>query len=356
MKRSNPFDGRGAYTKFVRTCYERLVGREWFAYSDVVSNKERVDERIPISKCDYYGELKKAFSDVRRLIEEKVGKGSIETRGNNRNKEFRYVGALDNPLEDYQNASAIKDIKTYAQFCLDSAGFIPKEWMEYFLKDTLDLLKIKRRRKNSEQFISTSVDRELTNIHLLPLLYEAVRDRKILAIDYQPYDENSDQLVFHPHILKEHNGRWFLFGHAEGKNPEFGYNLALDRIVEVKNTPTSINYLIPPKGFYNDFFKDIVGVTHYKGHAPQEIVIRAHQNKIFKLTETKKIHPSQETIKPFTQYEEGEYGEFKLFVEPNNEFIGRVLQMGPGLEIITPPEIRALFKRRVLKMIELYED
>ena len=191
----------------------------------------------------------------------------------------------------------------------------------------------------------------------MPQLYEIIRDKQVLKVDYKPYDEEIETIIFHPHLLKEFNGRWFLFGHAEGKEPEFGYNLALDRI-ENFDWGKSIeqNYIYAPKGFYAEFFKNIVGVSHKPDDKPATIIIRATTHNIYKLTETKKIHHSQRTIKPFGQYEDGEYGEFELYVEPNNEFIGRILQMGDGFVVVSPIEIRELFRKRVKKMADLYKD
>jgi predicted DNA-binding transcriptional regulator YafY len=277
-------------------------------------------------------------------------------RGINRSKEFRYVGIINNPLEDFQNASAINNIRTYAQFCEDSAGFFPCSWLEYFFEDTLDLLKINQIKKNGEQIISSSIDRELTNIHLLPFLYETIRNKHVLSINYKPYDEELVTLEFHPHLLKEHNGRWFLFGHAEGKEPNLGYNLALDRISGEPIIIREIDkYESAPKGFYDNFFQNIVGVSHGKDETPVTIVVRATNHKVFKLVETKKIHHSQQVIRPFALYDDGEYGEFKLFVEINNEFIGRILQMGDGLVVVSPTEIKNIFKQRVEKLAKFYE-
>ena len=202
--RLNPFDGKEAYAKFVWASYSRFITRGWFSLADIMADhlKLKDSSKLPflVSKCDKYGELKKAFSDIVHLLEEKVGKGCIDTEGNNRCKRFRYIGGPDNPLEDLQNASAIKDLRTYAQFCEDSAGFFPRSWLDYFFEDTLDLLKIKRRKKSGEQFIASSIARELTNIEWLPMLYEAIRDKRILKIKYKSVGE---PLVFHPHILKE---------------------------------------------------------------------------------------------------------------------------------------------------------
>lgn len=361
MMRANPFDGKGIYTKFVWDVYRQLMSREWFTHADVMAVRLGLaspDElEWSISKCPHTGELRKAFRDTCQLVEEIAGEDCIETRGNNRAKEFRYVGKIDNPLEDLQNASAINDIRTYAQFCEDSAGFFPRVWLDYFFEDTLDLLKITRRRKDGEQMISSSIDRELTNVHLLPVLYEAIRDKRVLNIQYKPYEEDSISLTFHPHLLKEHNGRWFLFGHAANKIPEFGYNLALDRIEgEPEILPLSEKYVPAPKGFYNEFFRNIVGVSHLKDSKPCPVTIRATNYGVFKLTETKKIHHSQNTIKEFKKYEDGEYGEFSLYVEPNKEFIGRILQMGDGLVVTSPTEVRNMLRESVLKLADLYRD
>ena len=75
---------------------------------------------------------------------------------------------------------------------------------------------------------------------------------------------------------------------------------------------------------------------------------------MFKLTETKPIHQSQQTTIPFGKYEDGEYGEFTLCVELNNEFVGRILQMGAGLEIVGPDSARREFKKRVVQLAQIY--
>ena len=48
-----------------------------------------------------------------------------------------------------------------------------------------------------------------------------------MEIDYKPFDEESVTLLFHPHYLKEYNGRWHLFGHAGGREPKLAITLQL---------------------------------------------------------------------------------------------------------------------------------
>lgn len=311
-----------------------------------------------LSNCDGYGELKKVVGTLKKAIADKLEKDvgeCFEEEGNNRNKRFRYVGKDDDPLADMRNAKVINNLRQYWKFCQDSAGFFPKSWLEYFFHDCQDLLDMKAKRQKGEQVISSSLDRILTNIEYLPQLYEAITNKTVMEIEYKPYDEEQVTLLFHPHYLKEYNGRWHLFGHAEGRVPEFGYNIALDRIQEKPRERSKVEYVPAPNHFYDEFFKDIVGVSHMKDFPNKEhIVIRAHKHYIFKLIDTKPLHRSYEVVKPFGVYEDGEYAEFSVDVEMNNEFIGRVLQMGAGLEVMSPPKIRMIFATRVKDMASYY--
>lgn len=353
--RHNLFDGDSFYAQFAQVAYKRLMSRKWVTNADIMADYMglKFTSELPcsISKCDHVKELSKALMDIKELL----GKSNFEEDGNNRSKRFRYIGKDDDPLADMRNAKVISDLKQYWQFCQDSAGFFPSSWLEYFFKDSRDLLDIQTKRKKGEQVLSASLDRMLTNIEMLPSLYEAIVHRQVLSITYKPYNEEECILTFHPHYLKEFNGRWHLFGHAEAQDPELGYNVALDRITAKPRELYKVNYKPAPQGFYEEFFKGIVGVSHMKNAVEYDIIIRAHTYYIYKLTETKPIHQPQEIITPWGEYEDGTYGEFSIHVEVNNEFIGRILQMGAGLEIVSPVEVRDIFKQRVKDLAKLYE-
>ena len=337
------------------------MSRECFTYADVMADYMCLEstDMLPnrVTNCDNYGELRKAFRDVYYAIINEVGESSIEVHGNNRNRSFLYVGESNNPLAAMINARVIKDLKKYWEFCQDSAGFMPETWLEYYLADCQDLISIKTKKKKGEQVISSSIDRHQTNIKYLPMLYEWIKNRQVLSIDYKPYEEEEVTLIFHPHFLKEYNGRWHLFGYVEEPEPKEGVDLALDRI---SSKPREVydkekKFVRAPKRFYESFFNNIVGVSHQEGNYYGVIRVRAHSLYIFKLMETKKLHKSQETVLPFEEHGDGVYGEFSIDVEVNNEFIGRILQMGDGLEIVAPKEVRDIFRERIEKMSDLYK-
>lgn len=359
MSKDLLFDGVGARPLFARNAYKRLMSREWITYADVMADYLLLESSamLPksVSNCDDYGELRKAFRDVYNAIVKNVGDGCIKEQGNNRNKSFRYIGDNDNPLVAMINARVVKDLKKYWEFCQDSAGFFPEVWLEHYFMDCQDLLSIKTKKKKGEQVISSSIDRHQTNIEYLPMLYESIKNCQVLSIDYKPFEEEQVSLIFHPHYLKEYNGRWHLFGYAEEPEAKEGVDLALDRIVNRPREVYKKEFVKAPERFYESFFENIVGVSHHESCSPEEIHIRAHTLYIHRLMETKKLHESQETALSFGEYEDGCYGEFTVYVEVNNEFIGRILQMGEGLEIVSPQNVRDLFRERVQKMTELYK-
>lgn len=82
MSRTNPFEGNGVYTKFVRNTYRRMMSRNWFAHADVMADhldlKSSDDLPCGVSNCEHYGELKKAFRDIYSLVEEKLERAVLK--------------------------------------------------------------------------------------------------------------------------------------------------------------------------------------------------------------------------------------------------------------------------------------
>ncbi len=164
-------------------------------------------------------------------------------------------------------------------------------------------------------------------------------------------------MIVSPHYLKEFNGRWYLLGHTinnEGK--VWRIHIALDRIVvRPREISSGVTYVEPQAHYYENYFKNIVGVTHPNNAEVVNVHVRAHNHYMFMLTETKKYILVKKVEIPFGEYMDGAYGEFSVQVEVNDEFVGRILQMGAGLEIVSPQNVREKFKRRVEALADLYK-
>lgn len=367
-KKKNMFDGDSYYAQYAIKVYKQLMTRKTVTYESVIKeylgDKYDPQKQSP-SKTERYGQLKKAFLKVRNAIKEVAGEDSIVMSGRNRCKDesgrrgYRYVGTDEDPLKDMVNARAITDLNDYRTFCQDSEGFLPEEWLEHFMKDTRDLLEIHNRKRRKQQIMGTDLAyRSVRNRDLVPKLYDYIKKQRVLSIMYKSgYDDDKrEQLVFHPHYLREFNGRWFLFGYAEGKEKENGYNLAVDRIECKPVRLLDKKWRGAPEGFYEDYFRDIVGVTHWENSKPCHVVLRAHSEYMFGLVKTCPLHHSQKIVTDFGEHDGEEYGDFELYVELNNELIGRILQKGEKLEVISPSDVRKRVKEEVQKIMRRYES
>lgn len=217
----NIFLGNSKQARFAWVAYKLLIRRKWVTQADVL--EEFLGKKLDggISSCpEYKTDLQNGFAGARDAIN-KTEKGSIKEEGATRSRKFCYTKKRENPdpLKDWVKEKIMDDLKHYLQFNEDNAGFIPEAWINYYLKDAKDVLDVVKEKQDScALVIGTSMKRELTNVNLLPMLYEAIRNEKVLRILYNVKYKEPKLLTFHPHYLKEFNGRWFLFGYTNLNN------------------------------------------------------------------------------------------------------------------------------------------
>lgn len=334
----------------------RIAGEDIHAFDNL-----DLDHDLPPELAKFRIEQKQIMKPMYLLLKEYVGDDIERVHIGNHRYAYKYHGSDKDPLYEMRLSAVKKGIEDFRQFCLDSAGFFPKSWLEHFFKNTQELLDIKETEERGEAVMSVSVDRLKDNINLLPQLYEAIKNKRIIEFDYRhQYGSEVEHRRIHPHFLHEFNGRWHLFGYE--KNGKMSpANIALDRIEgEICIPKTRETYVPAEPGFYTQYFEHMLGVTHgipptsldWRESKPHHVRVRAYNKYMYGLTSSKPIHHSQVSCGEFD--EQLGYGDFDLYIELNNEFIGRILQMGPGLEIISPPEYRDIFAQRVAEMAQNY--
>ena len=356
MPTKNIFAGFGIRSEFVNLIYKELMKREFVSYTDVLTSfyarPKGYYDKIACNSEPGYGELKKAFPEVLKALE-KAYPGCVEDNGQSKGKAYKYVGKNDDPLADERKAIVQKSVEDYASFCKASAGIMPASWFSAFFENTQLLLDTNKEAKDGDMHISSSMEQNLTNIHLLPVFFKAISNKQVLQFAYQRFGQEPFELIFHPQFLKEYNGRWFVFGDAN-REPYQAYNVPLDRIVGDVSEVNDVEYTPAPKGFYQQYFKNIIGVTHEKDAKVEQVVIRTKSEYQHGLLLTKPLHHSQKEIMPFGEHEDGNYGEVRLTIEPNRELRGRILLYGNNLEVIRPLSLREQIKEILKKQMERY--
>jgi hypothetical protein len=302
-----------------------------------------------------YGELKKAFPEVLKALRS-YDSDCIEDNGKiGKGRAYRYIGKEDDPLSEERKAVVQKSLEDYVAFCKASAGIMPASWFSSFFENTQLLLDTERESEDGNGFIRSSLEQNLTNIQLLPQFYKAITEHLVLRFIYQPFGLDAFELTFHPQFLKEYNGRWFVFGDAN-REPFKAYNVPLDRIVGEVCEVNGMEYISAPKGFYQDYFNNIVGVTHEKDAKVEEVIIRTKTEYQHGLLLTKPLHHSQKETMSFGEHEDGCYGEVMLTIEPNRELQGKILAYGQYLEVVSPQSLREQIKATLVNQMMQYDD
>jgi len=362
MPTRNIFAGIGVKTTFVNILYDELMKRDYISLADIMCIKRGYPKGFydnnptkTLSGEKYYGDLKKASSEIIRALE-KVSPGCIEDNGKTgKGKTYRYVGEKDDPLAEERKAVVQKSLEDYVAFCKASAGILPFSWFSSFFENTQLLLDTNRAAEGGNMFIRSSLEQNLTNIHLLPEFYTAITDHHVLRFTYHPFGQDAFPLTFHPQYIKEYNGRWFVFGEAD-REPFKAYNVPLDRILGEVTIVRDVEYIPAENGFYQEYFNNIIGVTHEAGAHVEDVVIRTKTRYQHGLLLTKPLHHSQEESLAFGEHEDGCYGEISLTIEPNRELCGKILAYGQYLEVMTPISLREQITAILTKQLEEYTN
>lgn len=340
---SNIFTGSGLKVQFAHIIYNELMKRNFVSLCDILciyyNRSKDYYNKISYSKESGYGELKKAFPEVIRAINEVCPNSIIDNGKKGKGSAKKYIGQDRDPLAEERKAVVQKSVEDYVSFCKDTAGLLPPSWFSSFFENTQLLLDSNRRIQEGISNIRSSLEQNLTNIEMLPVLYKAITDKKVLHLTYQGFGRDSIELVFHPQFLKEYNGRWFVFGEAN-REPHHAYNIPIDRIKGELEFDDNIEYIQAAGGFYKELFDNIIGVTHEKNTEIETIVIRTKTEYIHGLILTKPFHHSQKEVLPFGEYGGEYYGEIMFVVEPNRELNGKILAYGQNLEVIEPESLR----------------
>lgn len=182
------------------------------------------------------------------------------------------------------------------------------------------------------------------------VIYEAVRRRQTIAIEYQSFKARQPEtLTVYPYLLKEYRNRWFLIGEKTTNRAPRVNIFALDRIhaVEADRTPFRKCVDFDPA----HFFDDTIGVTRQIGDKPRRVVIRIDRLQA-PYVESKPFHKSQTVEERLTD------GSIiiSLRVVVNNELERLILGYGDHAEVIAPPEFRERIARSIRKAAGYYQD
>lgn len=303
-------------------------------------------DKVNKSLIDLYGtqvSIRQIRDDIKYMRDRTTYNAPIKTYPfDGRKSYYRYsvpgFSIFNNELTADEVASLRHAIDTLSRF----RGVPANAWLEETISNLEFRLGIK---PNTENIVSFDNNARLKGTELLGGLIDAALGHQPLTLLYRTFAGNERSATIHPYHIKQFNNRWFLIGLQEGSRGHYLTNKALDRIEGFSraNVP-----FIPNTGIdFNEYFRDIVGVTLPEEHPVAEEVLLKFDEERFPYVVNKPIHPSQEIA------DEAERT-VRLTVRPNKELEACIFSFGNQVEVLRPDWLRRQIAGKIKDLWEKY--
>lgn len=299
--------------------------------------KEEIDQALSEIDSDTAGiSIRQLRKDLQFLQSEQGYNAPVELIIEGRQRYYRYSERFSihqNNLNETESKHLQQAISTLRNF----EGRPDFEW----LNELGPILENKYGEYDQKSIIGYDSNIDYVGSHLIPELFSAITNKRVLKIGYKDFKGDVFSNIFHPYYLKQYNNRWFLFGRHEEKDHN-QWNLPLDRIESIEE----INQTCKKDSTdWDDFFYDIIGVHRGFGD-PQEIVME-FEAKTANYVKTKPLHATQK----MTLLENGN-SKVSIKVVPNYELEALILSFGENVKIISPESLVEKINSRIYKLVK----
>jgi predicted DNA-binding transcriptional regulator YafY len=158
--------------------------------------------------------------------------------------------------------------------------------------------------------------------------------------------EKAIKFEFHPHILKQYNRRWFVFGLNKSKD-RWLHSIPLDERLISFNTLENVEYLKSDTD-WDTFFRTMVGVTRTPNSKIERVVLKFRNGRenYFK---TKPFQPDYEEF-----FEEKKHDQVWFESIINKELVQQLLSYGQDVQVIEPNSLKNEMRTHANSMNKYY--
>ena len=194
----------------------------------------------------------------------------------------------------------------------------------------------------SSSVVSFQSNPDLEGLKYFRGLLQAITNKRVIVLNYSPFDKDAISVKVYPYYLKQYNDRWYLIAQAIGYDTYSNY--ALDRIKGFEEI--ALPYKEPECDLYN-YFEDVIGVTIPEEPA-QKITLKVYGNSA-NYIRTKPLHSTQTRVEV-----KDDYTIISIDVKPNYELDSKILSFGPSIEVLTPETYRTHISEKIKAMNQKY--
>lgn len=313
-------------------------GRKYY-FNDLLEKvNEALKEFDPVSDGVKTRQLR---DDIRFMKSDAGYAAPIEAIPDGRKAYYRYEDKNFSINNSPLNKTEAEQLKNAISILRRFEGAPQFEWVNELAPMLTDRFGL----KNSEQKVmSYDSNIDYSGYDKIQPLFNAIINRRVLEVDYQPYNKPSFNFEFHPYYLKQYSNRWFVFGLNKKLNIPT-WNLALDRIISLsENNEIYIESNID----WEDHFFDMIGVTRDTERQIEEIELLFTPEQADYI-QTKPLHPSQKAKRLDT-------GELRVILNiiPNYELEITLLSFGEKVKVVNPESLKRRMKSRIEEAAKQY--
>lgn len=267
----------------------RILDRCFSDFHRTYSIEDLLDT-VNESLMDLYGSqvsIRQIREDIKYMRDRVTHNAPIETYPfDGRKSYYRYSDPSFSIFNNELTAEEIKSLRSTIDILSRFRGVPSNAWLEDVISNLEFRFGVK---PNTENIVSFDHNDLLKGTEFLGELIESALNHQPLNLLYRTFAGNERTAILHPYHIKQFNNRWFLIGLQEGSHGNYITNKALDRIVKFSraNVPFIPNTDID----FNEYFKDIVGVTLPEDHPVAEEVLLKFDEARFPYVVNKPIHP-----------------------------------------------------------------
>lgn len=320
-------------------CFQNY-GREYTIDDLLELVNEAIIEYDPKSEGIQIRTLRK---DISFMKSESGYNAPIEAiKGSNGSYFYRYIDKNFSINKSPLNDTEAEQLKNAVSILTRFEGSPEFEWVNQLgplLNDKFGL------KNQDKKVMSLESNIDYKGYDYITILFNAIINKKVLKINYEPFGKEPYEVTFHPYFLKQYNNRWFVFGYNEfNKNPH--WNLALDRING--NIEASKEKYRNDETDWQDFFEDIIGVSKDPKKETGEVKLLFSKEQA-PYIQTKPLHWSQKS----KILDDGTL-EVRIKVIINYELETRILSFGEKVKVIEPVDLVNRILDRINQQIKNY--
>ncbi|KOY51929.1 helix-turn-helix transcriptional regulator [Polaribacter dokdonensis] len=202
--------------------------------------------------------------------------------------------------------------------------------------------------RDSSKILFYDQNEEYKGIKYLKPLYLAIQKKQVLQIKFKGFkDATYKTFEFHPHILKQYNRRWFVFGYNKTAQ-RWQHSIPLDERLINFNILEDVEYE-DSQNDWDAFFRTMVGVRRTSVEV-EKVVLKFYHGRedYFK---TKPFIPDFDEF-----FEEDKQDQVWFMAIINPELIQQILSYGQDVEVIQPEELKLKLKEHSKTMDSFYKE